>query len=247
MSYQQIAEVYDRLMQDAPYENWEAWTKRVINSYHPDTNRILDLGCGTGEITLRLAGHYQMTGVDLSEDMLAVATSKDNAKTVQWLRQDITQLDGLYGFDCVFSFCDVLNYITDEKKLEDVFIRAYDALKADGLFLFDVHSVEHIVQHLYGQTFAEVYDEISYIWFCDPGESEYSLVHDLTFFVQNNEGHHVRFDETHFQRGYSTETLKQLLNKAGFDIESITSDFSNELNETGDRLFFVCRKKEREL
>ncbi|WP_079530338.1 class I SAM-dependent methyltransferase [Halobacillus hunanensis] len=240
MSYQQMAQVYDVLMKDAPYDQWVTWTKQIVQHYHPGAQRILDLGCGTGEITSRLADHgWQLTGVDLSEDMLTMAASKD--QTIQWLRQDITDLKGLHGYDCIVSYCDVMNYITDESSLDAVFKHAYQALSEQGLFLFDVHSVDHIVNDLCGQTFAEVYDDLSYVWFCDPGEEEYSMIHDLTFFVRYHKDYQ-RFDEQHLQQGYHLETLQKAIEKAGFTLQRVTADFSVNPAERGDRLFFVCQK-----
>ncbi|WP_082233772.1 class I SAM-dependent DNA methyltransferase [Halobacillus massiliensis] len=241
MSYRRMAQVYDRLMQDAPYGKWIRWTNQTLASSSKEIKSILDLGCGTGEIAIDLSQEgYQVTGVDLSEDMLSVASQKDTERKVQWLQQDITKLEGLSGYDCVVSYCDVINYIPDEAKLQSVFSNTYTALNKGGFFLFDVHSIEHIQQNLYGQTFAEVYDDLSYIWFCDPGETKYSLIHDLTFFIDNGRGFE-RFDETHEQKGYPKETLKNLLENTGFFVESITADFKEAAS--GDRLFFICKKQ----
>src|SRR5690625_6611982 len=89
---------------------------------------MLDVGCGTGQVTWRLAERgYQMTGVDLSEDMLteadALATEKN--LSIQWLKQDMTELSGLTDFDLVISYCDVVNYLTDTDKLKQAFQRIF--------------------------------------------------------------------------------------------------------------------------
>ncbi|MFG6148452.1 class I SAM-dependent DNA methyltransferase [Halobacillus sp. B23F22_1] len=241
MSYHRMAEVYDRLMKDAPYTDWVSWTKEVMAEHHPGAKTILELGCGTGEITNRLADSYQMTGVDLSEDMLAIAANKDKRHQIQWLLQDISQLMGLSGYDAVISFCDVVNYIVREEQLLSVFKNAYSALQTNGLFLFDVHSLRHISNDLVGQTFAEVYDDLSYIWFCDQGEEQNTVEHDLTFFVKSGELFD-RFDETHKQKGYSIDFLKEELRQVGFNILDIHSDFSYNSSIEGDRIFFVCQK-----
>ncbi|MCP3025613.1 class I SAM-dependent methyltransferase [Halobacillus sp. A5] len=242
MSYQRMAEVYDRLMQDAPYNKWVTWTRHMIKKHRPRTKYVLDLGCGTGEITTRLAQTYQMTGVDLSEDMLAIASTKDDRRTIQWLRQDITRLTGLSNYDCIISYCDVINYIIKEEDLLLVFQHAYEALDSEGLFLFDVHSLPHINNDLIGRTFAEVYDDLSYIWFCDEGSVPGEFEHELTFFIRNGEVFE-RFDETHYQKGYSPLYLKEELIKAGFSILGVYADFSDVSADEGERLFFVCLKK----
>ncbi|RWZ60011.1 class I SAM-dependent methyltransferase [Halobacillus fulvus] len=243
MSYNRMAQVYDRLMESAPYDHWSEFTQRMVELHHPGVTQVLDLGCGTGEITLKLKDKgYKMTGVDLSEEMLAMAQQKAPVG-ISWLCQDMTDLKGLRGFDCVISYCDVFNYLTSEEHVQKAFRSAYEALEPSGLFLFDVHSIDHIYNHMYGQTFAEVYDDLSYIWFCDPGEREGQVVHDLTFFLESSVGAYERFDEKHVQQVYPIEKLKQWILQTGFDRVQVYSDFSTEPSEDGDRLFFVCKKE----
>ncbi|MFQ3542705.1 class I SAM-dependent methyltransferase [Halobacillus rhizosphaerae] len=237
-----MAEVYDQLMADAPYSEWVSLTQKIINQYHPDIQSILDLGCGTGEITCRLSeAGFQLTGVDLSEEMLSLAAQKSPGTKINWLHQDIRELKGLENFDCIVSFCDVLNYITTEEDLQRVFKNAYHSLTDSGLFIFDVHSLHHIQDHLLGETFAEVYDDISYIWLCDPGDMNDTVVHDLTFFLQS-EDVYERFDEQHVQRGYSVSEIERQITSAGFQLLNICSDFKLDGSRDGDRLFFICQK-----
>ncbi|MGP4061642.1 class I SAM-dependent DNA methyltransferase [Halobacillus sp. H74] len=242
MSYGEMALVYDRLMKDAPYDLWVEFTKQMIGDYQPDTRTILDIGCGTGEITHRLQQiGFQLTGVDLSSDMLTVAQQKDPRANIQWLKQDMTNLEGLDQFDCVISYCDVFNYLVEESQVKCAFENIYDALHSDGLFLFDVHSLEHIHNDLSGATFAQVHDDLSYVWFCDPGEEDNSIVHDLTFFVQSGEIYQ-RFDEVHHQRGYMLDDLKNWLEDTGFLIQQISADFNRHYSTEGERWLFVCKK-----
>lgn len=243
MTYGEMAFVYDLLMQDVPYEEWVSFTED-----HSSGKNILDMGCGTGEITIRLAEKgYQMTGVDFSEDMLSIANDKTPPHvSIHWLQQDIRNLAGLTDFDTVISYFDVLNYITSLDDLKGVFKQTFDVLKPGGTFIFDVHSLVHLQDNMAGETFAEVYDETTYIWFCEPGEQTETFVHDLTFFVQKPDGSYNRFDEYHTQRGYRIDLLKKELNSAGFVITAVYADLKREPvhnDEEGNRLFFICKRK----
>ncbi len=243
MTYGEMAAVYDVLMKDVPYEDWVSFTLNYSSGH-----KILDMGCGTGEIAIRLAEKgYQITGVDFSEDMLAIAHDKARTSAdIQWLKQDIRQLEGLENFDTVVSFFDVLNYITSLEELRAVFQQTHSVLKPGGTFLFDVHSLNHLKEHMSGQTFSEVYEDITYIWFCEPGEIPDTFIHDLTFFVQNSRGDYSRFDEYHTQRGYTIDVLKEELHRAGFEIKDIAADLERNpvLHDTdGDRIFFICTRK----
>ncbi|WP_226583199.1 class I SAM-dependent DNA methyltransferase [Halobacillus litoralis] len=244
MSYGDMALVYDRLMEDAPYDQWVDFTKRRISEHPKTIHTILDVGCGTGEITHRLHQNgFSMTGVDLSSDMLTIAQQKNPRSSINWLHQNMTELDIVEPFDCVISYCDVFNYLDEEAKVKQAFERIAASLKPGGLFLFDVHSLDHIQNDLIGATFAEVRDDISYVWFCDPGEEENSIVHDLTFFVERD-ALYQRFDEVHHQRGYPVNDLKNWLKASGFTLEGPYADFIDTVQADGDRLFFVCQKQE---
>ncbi|MBM7569598.1 class I SAM-dependent DNA methyltransferase [Aquibacillus albus] len=248
MSYSKMAYVYDALMQDAPYDQWENFAIKMIREYGSTVQHMADLGCGTGEITRRLSNKgFRMIGIDYSEDMLAYAQqSTAIAQPIQWFHQDIRELQGFHHnqLDAVISFCDVINYLTTREEIQQVFQHVNHMLKEDGLFLFDIHSLNHIEENLKGQTFAEIYDDISYVWLCQPGENSGEVYHDLTFFVLDDQ-QYERFDETHHQRTFATQVYEDLLNQAGFDCLNLCYDFNcNRENkpQKSERVFFVCKK-----
>jgi len=251
MTYGNLAKLYDFLMKDAPYEEWVNFTESFKNSHIKNEEiKILDVGCGTGQVTWRLAERgYQMTGVDLSEDMLteadALATEKN--LSIQWLKQDMTELSGLTDFDLVISYCDVVNYLTDTDKLKQAFQRIFQSLSPGGVFLFDVHDLNYVQHYMADQLFSEVYDDLAYIWFCHAGEHLGEMFHELSFFVEENNVYH-RFDETHHQKTYPIPVYLNLLSKVGFQSIDVFSDFKTEpivnfkSEELGNRIFFVCHK-----
>lgn len=219
MAYHQMAYVYDELMQDAPYDDFFDFTIALLREHGTSSGRVADLGCGTGEMTIRLAkAGYRMYGIDYSEDMLAAAAQKaaDERTSVQWIHQDLRELDGLQQLDAAVSYFDVMNYITEPKDLENVFARIASALKPGGSFLFDVHSVHHLTEELAGETFAYVTEDLSYIWLSEAGDQEGEVYHDLTFFLRSGEMYD-RFDEYHHQRTLPIADYEKLLFEAGFN------------------------------
>lgn len=234
-------------MDEAPYDKWLEFFQKKLDIYCEDSKKVLDLACGTGELTLALkkAG-YSVAGVDLSEDMLAVAHEKahEHGYQIPFYHQDMTNLEGLDEFDAVVIFCDSLNYLTNEEQVKQTFSSVYKVLKKGGLLLFDVHSL-YKISNVYGDnTFAYNGDEISYIWSCFPGEEKDSVEHELSFFVLNEqEANYNRYDEWHQQRTYPRDSYKEWLEQAGFQVLSIEADFQEgPITEKAERIFFTAKK-----
>ena len=115
------------------------------------------------------------------------------------------------------------------------------------MFLFDIHSLYHVEQNLTNETFADVTDDISYVWFCSEGEESGEMYHDLTFFTLEGTTY-LRFDECHHQRTYIIEVYEQLLREAGFKNPDVYYDFSlkkQNNKEKAERVFFVAERSSR--
>jgi len=113
MSYERFAYLYDELMKDVPYDNWVNLTEAYKQKFQVEGTRLLDLACGTGELSVRFAQKgYEVTGADLSDDMLSVAQRKAQTRSlpIQFFQQDMTELDDLGEFDIIGIYCDSLNY-----------------------------------------------------------------------------------------------------------------------------------------
>ncbi|WP_163970060.1 class I SAM-dependent DNA methyltransferase [Oceanobacillus halotolerans] len=251
MAYQQMASLYDRLMEDAPYDAWVTFTEEVLKKYQVKPEKIVDLGCGTGQITARLAKQrYQMIGIDNSVNMLTAAEHRASKEQlpITFIQQDLRDINGVENIDVAISYCDVMNYITDKNDLQVVFQQIEQILRPGGLLLFDIHSINHVENFYVNQTFADVQDEVSYIWFCIEGDQRGEMYHDLTFFVEMESGSYQRFEEYHHQRTYPIIVYKHLLEEAGFYNLSVYNDFSTyntTIDEKAERIFIVAEKKSR--
>lgn len=246
MTYQAFAHVYDQLMEHAPYDAWVQFTESILEKHERQAKTVLELGCGTGEVALRLARiGYHVTGVDYSTDMLSCAMEKslEEQLPVQWIQQDITELVGFNEIDVCISYCDVMNYITNKADMKSVCYRVYESLSKQGLFIFDMHDIAYAKKDLMGHTFAEVTDELSYIWECEQAEAE-EMDHYITLFQQEG-SHYVRFDEVHQQKLYDRFWMKKLLTEIGFTKIEFYVDFNAEKvisEEKGERIFVMAQK-----
>lgn len=248
MIYQGFAYIYDQLMKDAPYDKWVSFIMESILTYNRHAKSILDVGCGTGEIAIRLAiQQLNVTGVDLSEDMLAVAQSKLDEKKVNvlFLQQDMRELTGFSNpFDIVTICCDSLNYLESIEDVQATFHAVYHQLKDQGLLIFDVHSIYKIHTIFAGTTFADQDDDISFIWNSYLADEPNSVEHDMSFFVRRDELYE-RYDELHYQRTFTIDEYTLCLESASFEVIKVCSDFNFGENPTSttERLFFIAKKK----
>lgn len=245
--YQQFASIYDRFMTHVPYGKWVDFTKKIIQKYEHNPITILDLGCGTGEIAIRLAASgYRLTGVDIATDMLSCASGKAQANKVDitWINQDIRELTGFTDIDLCISYLDVMNYIVKPCDVKKVFAHVYQSLAASGMFIFDVHHLHYVNTGMIDHTFADVTDDLAYVWDCVGTETEGEMYHYLTFFQQRKQ-HYVRFDEIHHQRALTPATYKTLLKDAGFRKIHFHSDFNSEngiIGKSSERIFIIAEK-----
>lgn len=73
-AYGDFAKVYDIFMDEVPYDKWCDFIVSTFEKYNVPKELILDLGCGTGNLTRMLANRgYSMIGVDSSWEMLSIA------------------------------------------------------------------------------------------------------------------------------------------------------------------------------
>ncbi|ULL17700.1 class I SAM-dependent methyltransferase [Paenibacillus sp. H1-7] len=259
MAYELFAYHYDRLMEDMPYAEWLDFLNQCWVKYgQPQT--VADLGCGTGNIALPLAQQgYEVFGIDLSEDMLAVAQQKayeaqreqpfQGRGEVTWLQQDMRDWSLMQPVDAVISLCDCMNYLLEEEDVAQAIRQAYAGLKEGGLFVFDVHTRHQLESYAEEQPFFLNEDDIAYIWTSDYDSERCEIEHALTIFVKDEASSHGadecfrRVEELHSQRAYPLEWLKQELQEAGFREVDVYADFMwKSVAEETERAFFVARK-----
>lgn len=248
MSYGRFAHVYDFLMSEVPYDKWINLFISKKEQYNINGLKVLDVACGTGEFSVRLAQKgYTVTGIDLSDEMLVIAKEKadQSGVSIPFYQQNMIELETGEQFDSIVIFCDSLNYLHAESDVQSTFQRVYEQLKPGGLFMFDVHSVFKMEHVFAGQTFADVQDEVSYIWNAFEGPEPYSVEHELTFFVKEEEAdRYDRFDEDHYQRTYDMQKYVAWLEEAGFTVKEILADLEDqEPAEDSERILFVAIKE----
>lgn len=145
MAYGKFAYYYDELNREADYGALYRYVRAELVGNGAAGGILADLGCGTGELTLRLArAGYDVIGIDRSLQMLSVLRDKaDRAGLggrLLLLRQDILQLD-LYGtIRAAVSTFDTFNHIGPAERFARAVGKAAFFMEAGGVFLFDLNT-----------------------------------------------------------------------------------------------------------
>lgn len=244
-TYSGFAKVYDMFMDNIPYEEWSTYLIGILTEYGINDGLLLDLGCGTGNITELLAdAGYDMIGIDNSDEMLNVALEKREASgnDILYLNQDMREFE-LYGtVRAVVSICDSMNYILEEEELLAVFKLVNNYLDINGIFIFDLNTISKY-ESIGDSVIAENREGGSFIWENTYYEDEQINEYDLTLFISDEQGKYDKYIENHLQRGYRLETVKELLTEAGLEFVAAYDAFTREpVREDSERIYMIARE-----
>lgn len=246
MEYETFAFVYDAIMDDSLYDQWLHFTERHCNG----KQQVLELACGTGILALRLAqSGFDVTALDLSDEMLSIASERFNEafgeqeNPIQLMQGNMLALSDVGQYDLVTCYSDSLCYMENEDDVQRVFSEVYGILNDDGRFIFDVHSDYKMTQLFPGFSFHDETEDYAFLWDSYEDEAPLSIVHELSFYVRDEDDRFVRYLEDHHERTYPLDVYQQMLTTAGFSKVEVYADFTDEApNDTSERWFFVCQK-----
>ena len=245
MAYGEFAKIYDELINEDI--NYDEMVKRILdicNLHNLELNDYLDIACGTGNVTIRIAKYFKnIYGVDLSEDMLREAFDKFKKEKIKGkiICQDMTELSLNREFDLITSVLDSTNYITDINGLQEYFKGVYNHLKSNGLFIFDVNSYYKLSEILGNNIYTYSEEEVFYTWENVFEEDLLSML--LTFFVKKGELYE-RFEEEHLERAYTEEQLEKELEKANLEVIAKFDGYTeNYVQANTERIVYVVKKR----
>lgn len=241
--YTSLAAYYDRLNAHVNYREYADVLASLFRKHGvADGSLILDLGCGTGNITIPLSEMgYDMIAVDSSCEMLDLGRQKPGGDRILWLCQDMRAFE-LYGTVAATVSClDSINYLTGRRGLEKCFSLVHNYLDPNGLFIFDVNS-PHKFQRFYGENQYVMEASGVYCGWKNHFDAKTGLCDfELSIFAEERPGVYRRYDEIQRERCWSEKLLSSALLSAGFEIITVAGalDMSKPTKDS-DRLFFVA-------
>lgn len=246
-AYKALAVSYDRLTNDVDYEAVVAFYEMILQREGLKPRTAVDLACGTGSVAALLAElGLQVTAVDMSEDMLTVASQKcaemDNPP--RFVCQPLQALCLPRGVDLAVCALDSLDYITDPKDCAEAVNRVYKVLNPGGIFIFDVNTPEKL-RAMDGQMFIDEDDDVYCVWRGEFDEESNICSYGMDLFQREGECWYRSFEE-HREYAYSREQLTGFLKDAGFTHIEVYGDRRFESPaEDEQRIYFKARKGKR--
>lgn len=227
--YTALAGVYDRLNMDVDYKKWADFLEKCFEKHmEKKPELVLDLGCGTGSMTLELARRgYDMTGLDISPDMLSRAygrAAEEGVTGVLFLEGDMCDFE-LYGTMGAIVCClDGVNHIMDAEELSRCFGLVHNYLDPDGLFIFDVNTPYKFRNVYADNDYVLEEDGAVCVWQNRLSDDGTQCDFHLTVFDRERDGRYTRRDGVQSERCYGKEELFAMLAAAGFEVVGFYGD-----------------------
>jgi len=221
-------------------EETEFFSRIVTEKSDVEIRTLLHLGCGGGRNDYTFKKHFDVTGVDISEEMLRLA--KELNPESSYIRGDMRSVRLERTFDFVAAL-DSINYMKNEEELSQLFRTAYEHLNPGGIFLtFVEESCERFKQnrtisstHSHGGV-QITFVENSY----DPNPDDNHF--EMTFiYLVRKKGNLEIFTDSHIWGLFTMDTWHRLLEKTGFDIQELKFEHSTFLEDEFLPMF-VCLK-----
>lgn len=246
MSYDDFSRFYDRLTDNVEYKKRADYFCRLLSLCGIKEGILLDLGCGTGSISLEMAERgFDVIGVDSSIGMLNAAQQKmfEFGKQILLLNQQMQDID-LYGtVDCAICVLDGINHLNNAEEVKQTFKKVSLFMNKGGAFAFDVNTIYKHKNVLSDNVFIYDFDDLFCSWQNNYNSGDNSVDISLDFF-EEEDGAYYRSSESFSEQAYELSDISLWLEEAGFEIIGIFDDMTTEnIKPETERAVFLAKKK----
>ncbi len=242
--YGDFAQAYDALTFNVPYDEIAGYYLGVIRGLTDvqKGSRLLDMGCGTGNLTVRLAkAGFRVIGQDASEEMLSFAAQKSSE--VLWICQSMTETELGEPVDVIVSTLDSVNHLPARSDIDDCFRRTSENLKPGGIFVFDVNTEYKHREVLGNNTFVYDVDGVYCVWQNEYSAEDNRVSIELDLFFEEEDGSYTRGFEEFSEIALPNSEYLSLLENAGFEIAEVYEYLTHDPpKEKSEKLLIAARK-----
>lgn len=247
MSYGIFSSVYDVLTDNVEYEKIANKICSLLHESRVDGGLLLDLGCGTGTLSLMLEkSGFEVIGVDASEDMLMVANEKkyEEGSKALFLCQRAEELDLFGTIDCAVSVLDTVNHLDSLENVKKAFSRVSLFMNMGGVFIFDINTPYKHEKILGSNTFVYDMEDVYCVWQNSFDKDRGKTTIDLDFFIKNEDDDlFERYSESFCEYSYNPKDIIKALEECGFQVLHTCDDYSDKaVNDETQRITVVAKK-----
>ena len=245
MSYDDFSRFYDLLTDNVEYEKRADYFCRLLSLCGIKEGILLDLGCGTGNMSFAMADRgFDVIGVDSSVGMLNAAQQKmfESGKRILLLNQNMQEID-LYGtIDCAVCVLDGINHLANENEVKQTFAKVSLFMNKGGAFAFDVNTIYKHKNVLADNVFVYEPENVYCVWQNNYNEKDNSVDISLDFF-EEEDGVYYRSSENFTEKVYELSDIKNWLEESGFEVVGIYDDMTtDDFKPDSERAVFLARK-----
>jgi cyclopropane fatty-acyl-phospholipid synthase-like methyltransferase len=235
--YDLLAPYYDAVTGDSAAE--AAFIHDIIERRHRKAATLLDLACGTGSITVLLAGTYRVSGLDISPGMLAIAREKLPGRSRLYLA-DMTSFRLRSTFDVIVCAYQGVNHLLSLAAWQSSFDCVYEHLNRGGLFVFDIATLSHLDQLA---RLPQIVEEFAGNYLLIQVRTAEGAVFDwhIEVYEFQQDGSCRMLTQTVRLKSFPLPDIQAAL-RARFTCVEIIGDGNPAGTHDEDRIWFVCRK-----
>ena len=246
MSYDNFSRFYDRLTDNVEYEKRADYFCRLLSLCGVEDGILLDLGCGTGSMSVKMAEKgFEVIGVDSIVGMLNAAQQKmfESGTRLLLLNQPMQDID-LYGtVDCAICVLDGLNHLGSAEDVKRTFEKVSLFMNKGGAFAFDVNTIHKHKNVLADNAFVYEFDDLFCVWQNNYNSDDNSVEISLDFF-EEEDGVYYRSGESFTEQAYELADISSWLSQAGFEVVGIFDDLTTDsVSPESERAVFLAKKK----
>ena len=246
--YNAFAYFYDKLTENISYKDRAAYFDRLIKLHGGKKGILLDLACGTGSLSEEMARlGYDVIGTDASEEMLSCAMDKkfDSGLPIQYLCQDMTELDMFGTIDVTICALDSLNHLKSLDDIRKTFDRVSLFCEPGGLFIFDMNMPYKHRNVLADNTYVYDLDDVYCVWqnSFDPDSPDCRVDISLDIFEKNEKGLYKRYADELSEIAFDRAVIEKAVADSGMTLEAVYDYDSLEApRPDSEKLVFAAKK-----
>lgn len=219
-----LEEYSDPSLYDAEYGGYQGDFNFFLSLV--ETGSVLELGCGTGRLTIPLAQKgLRVVGLDASQPMLTLASKKSQDFSIEWVQGDIRNFQLNETFDLILMAGNTFQALLSEEDQLEMLACAKKHLNPSGLFVFNTRNPREsdhqtTQEYEYWHSFQDpIGDEVKVYGKQDVDSSEQIVTYTTKRIWKNKET--ITTIQLRFT---SYDQLMRLLKQAGFEVSAVYGD-----------------------